>query len=196
MPRLTAPLVADGAMRARPQPILRVADQLVLRPWRLGDVDAVVAAYADREIQQWNLQTLDTSEAETWIRKWDKTWATETEACWAITAASSGSILGRVALRDIRLAAGLAQITYWILPAARGHGTASAAALEISRWALDDLGLHRLELLHSVRNLRSCRVAEKAAFRLEGTLRSALLHPDGWHDMHLHAHIHQEVSSR
>lgn len=196
MPRLTAPFVADGAMRARPQPILRVADQLVLRPWRLGDVDAVVAAYADREIQQWNLQSLDTSEAATWISKWDKTWATETDACWAITAASSGSILGRVALRDIRLAAGLAQITYWILPAARGHGTASAAALEISRWALHDLGLHRLELLHSVRNLRSCRVAEKAEFRLEGTLRSALLHPDGWHDMHLHAQIHQEVASR
>lgn len=52
VPRLIAPLVADGVMRARPQPILRVADQLVLRPWRLGDVDAVVAAYADREIQQ------------------------------------------------------------------------------------------------------------------------------------------------
>jgi hypothetical protein len=24
---------------------------------------------------------------------------------------------------------------------------------------------------------------------LEGTKRSAILHPDGWHDMHLHARV-------
>ena len=35
-------------------------------------------------------------------------------------------------------------------------------------------------------NPGSCRVAVKAGFALEGTLRSAMRHPDGWHDMHLH----------
>jgi hypothetical protein len=30
---------------------------------------------------------------------------------------------------------------------------------------------------------------DKAGFRLEGTLRKALLHTDGWHDMHLDARI-------
>jgi RimJ/RimL family protein N-acetyltransferase len=33
------------------------------------------------------------------------------------------------------------------------------------------------------------RVAAKAGFTAEGTLRSALLHADGWHDMHLHARV-------
>ena len=32
-------------------------------------------------------------------------------------------------------------------------------------------------------------MAAKAGFALEGTKRSALLHADGWHDMHLHARI-------
>jgi RimJ/RimL family protein N-acetyltransferase len=32
-------------------------------------------------------------------------------------------------------------------------------------------------------------VAAKAGFDLEGTLRSAMRHPDGWHDMHLHARL-------
>jgi len=54
---------------------------------------------------------------------------------------------------------------------------------------LHDLGLHRLELRHSTANPASCRVAARAGFRLEGTLRSAMRHPDGWHDMHLHARL-------
>jgi RimJ/RimL family protein N-acetyltransferase len=33
------------------------------------------------------------------------------------------------------------------------------------------------------------RVGEKTGFLLEGTRRSALRHADGWHDMHLHAHV-------
>jgi RimJ/RimL family protein N-acetyltransferase len=51
------------------------------------------------------------------------------------------------------------------------------------------LGLHRLELLHSVHNHASCHVAANAGFAIEGTLKGALEHPDGWHDMHLHARL-------
>jgi len=58
-----------------------------------------------------------------------------------------------------------------------------------SRRAFDEIRLHRLEIVHAVENMASCRVADKAGFALEGTLRSAMLHADGWHDMHLHAAI-------
>ncbi|MFJ4203784.1 GNAT family N-acetyltransferase [Streptomyces sviceus] len=64
----------------------------------------------------------------------------------------------------------------------RGHA-------EIAYWALHDLGLHRLTLCHALANEASCRVAEKAGFRLEGTMRHALLHADGRHDQHLHARV-------
>ena len=64
---------------------------------------------------------------------------------------------------------------------------ATSVVIGLSRWALNDLGLHRVELAHSVANPASCRVADKAGFRLEGAKHRALLHADGWHDMHLHA---------
>lgn len=90
---------------------------------------------------------------------------------------------------------GSAEIVYWLLPEARGRGIAVEATKQVTRWAFDELGLHRLRLCHAVANDASCRVAAKAGFVLEGTQRSALLHADGWHDEHLHALIESDVST-
>ena len=65
----------------------------------------------------------------------------------------------------------------------------AAAVTALADWALDVVGLHRLELYHATANEASCRVALKTGFAPEGTKRSAVLHEDGWHDMHLHARI-------
>ena len=62
----------------------------------------------------------------------------------------------------------------------------------MTSWALYELGFHRLEVHHSTENDGSCRVAERAGFGLEGVLRSALLHEDGWHDVHLHARLRDQ----
>lgn len=195
VPRLTAPVVEVGTMRGRTQPVLR-AGWLLLRPWESRDAPAVVDAYSDPAIQRWNLQVLDPKEATAWVEHWEVSWQSESDACWAaVDPSESGMILGRVALRDIDLSAGIGQITYWVLPAARGRGIAAAATEAVVRWALDDLGLHRLELHHSIQNPASCRVAEKSGFQLEGTARSALLHADGWHDMHLHARVADDALS-
>jgi RimJ/RimL family protein N-acetyltransferase len=123
------------------------------------------------------------------IAGWPGRWQAESDAGWAVTDRGSGELLGQAALRTANLAFGSAQITYWIVPAARGRGVASTAASEVARWAFEDLGLHRLTIHHSVQNEVSCRVAERVGFRLEGTMRSALLHDDGWHDMHVHARV-------
>lgn len=72
--------------------------------------------------------------------------------------------------------------------AARGRGAATAGVRTLSAWAFG-VGVHRLYLNHSTMNEASCRVAQKAGFALEGTRRSAQLHADWWHDMHLHALI-------
>jgi RimJ/RimL family protein N-acetyltransferase len=49
--------------------------------------------------------------------------------------------------------------------------------------------MHRVELGHAVANTASCRVAEKAGFRLEGTLREANRIAEGFADEHLHARL-------
>jgi GNAT superfamily N-acetyltransferase len=82
-----------------------------------------------------------------------------------------------------------ARCAYWVLPAARSAGVAPRALTALTVWAFEDIGFHRLELDHSTRNEASCRVAAKAGFLVEGIRRSAAVHADGRHDMHLHARI-------
>jgi RimJ/RimL family protein N-acetyltransferase len=103
--------------------------------------------------------------------------------------------VGLIGWGDIDLKGGSAEILYWLLPAGRGAGVMAEATVRLSRWAMDDLGLHRLRLTHSVANSESCRVATRAGFALEGTMRSALLHADGWHDEHLHARVRGDAWS-
>jgi RimJ/RimL family protein N-acetyltransferase len=186
MPRLTAPVVPAGSLSQAGQPTLRAGD-LLLRPWAPGDAAALIAAFADPELQRWHARTVESAaEAQALIAGYTQAWRTESGAHWAIT---GPDVIGRVALRAIDLDEGRAEIAYWVTAAARGRGAAVRAAMALSAWALGDLGLHRLDLEHAVANTASCRVAQKAGFAYEGTRRSAVLHGDGWHDMHLHARI-------
>jgi RimJ/RimL family protein N-acetyltransferase len=190
MPYLVSPVLPAGTLSRTPQPVLPTGDGLVLRPWRAEDAPDVHAAFQDPLISQWHARRTDSvEEAAGWIEGWIKAWEGERAAQWAVADADGDRVLGRVGLREIALGEGVAEVAYWTVAAARGQGVAVRAAAALTRWALDETGFHRLELMHSTANPASCRVATKAGFAVEGTKRSALLHPDGWHDMHLHARV-------
>ena len=104
-------------------------------------------------------------------------------------ATSQDTVLGRIALRAIDTEQGRAECAYWIRPEARGNGLAGRALSALAAWAFDEVGFHRLSLVHSTANEASCRVASKAGFVPEGVERSSVLHSDGWHDMHVHSRI-------
>ncbi len=197
MPALVAPLMPAGCLAAVPQPTLPAENGLLLRPWLLTDAPAVVKAFEDPDIQRWHLKRADSeAEARQWITRWQQGWQDEAAAHWAVVDNDSGGgnsegggVLGRVSLQSVILAGGQAEIAYWTAPWARGRGVCSRAVTAVSDWALGEAGFHRLELGHSTLNDASCRVAVRTGFVLEGVRRNALLHADGWHDMHLHARV-------
>jgi RimJ/RimL family protein N-acetyltransferase len=189
-PVLVEPVIPPGGLSRHPQPTLTV-DELVIRPWRPGDAPAVEAAYADPVIQQWHARSMTAAEAAAWVDEQPRRWVEETGAGWAVT--DEESLVGRVGFRTFDLAAGSAETGYWVLPHARGRAIAPRVLTTVTRWLFEEVGFHRVNLNHSVRNPASCRVAEKAGFAVEGTARRQLLHPDGWHDMHLHARVRAEA---
>lgn len=187
MPPTIPPLLPKGHLRDREQPRLATGD-VVLRPWSEHDGAFVVTAFADPAIQFWHGRTVDDlDEGRAFARACAQGWADDTDARFVLE--HDGRPVGQVALRDVDLPTGWAELSYWVLPEARGAGIAVTAVRALATWAFDDLGMHRLEILHAVGNLPSCRVAEKAGFTLEGTLVRCLRHADGWHDTHLHAAV-------
>ncbi|MFD3514647.1 GNAT family N-acetyltransferase [Streptomyces sp. NPDC058657] len=186
----TADVVPAGRMRSSEQPVLALPGGLELRPWRTSDAPKFVEAAQDPDIQHWNRPgPVDRAEAERRIARWQERWRSERAALWALAEPGGGEVRGAAGIADLALPQGTGEVVYWVLPGGRGRGAAVEATVRISRWAIEELGLHRVRLTHSTANPASCRVAEKAGFAYEGTMRSALLHADGWHDEHLHARV-------
>jgi len=81
--------------------------------------------------------------------------------------------LGRVGLRLGE--PGAAEIGYWVDPRARKRGVATAAVRAVCQWAMTTAGIEMIEWRCEAGNIASRRVAEKAGFLIEGTLRKRRL---------------------
>ncbi|WP_020388440.1 GNAT family N-acetyltransferase [Kribbella catacumbae] len=192
MPLLVDPALPPGTLSNLEQPHLRVDEELRLRPWRASDAPMVQAAFECPSIQRWHVRRLDSlDESVEWIAQWEPRWTAEEAVSWAVVA-SDDEPLGQVGLRSISLVEGDAGLSYWVAPAARGRGVAARAVEAVREWAFDELGFNRLGIQHSIANEASCRIAGKTGFVLEGTLRQAIRHADGWHDWHLHGRVRSD----
>lgn len=78
----------------------------------------------------------------------------------AICEARTGAGQGQIGLWP--LGQGRASVGYWVAPSSRRRGVAAAALECLSRWALEDLGLARLELYVEPWNEGSLRAAATA----------------------------------
>jgi RimJ/RimL family protein N-acetyltransferase len=155
------------------------ADGFRLRPWETDDAPAVTAACQDPEIARWlpiipSPYTED--DARDFVEQSRLNWDAGEAYSFALVG-DNDELLGSVAMRMLRFSTG--HIGYWVAPAARGRGIATTALKTLSRWAVEDLGLKRLELMTDPENIASQRVAKKAGFRREGIRRSALEYRDG-----------------
>ena len=152
---------------------------IVLRQWRLDDAPAVEAACQDPEIAHWIPfvpRPYTREDAAGYIRACLE--SGDERHPFAIVDDSTDELLGSI---DMGVNAHFyrGHIGYWIVSAARGRGICTSSLRVLSRWALDELGLQRLELITDPDNAASQRVAEKVGFRREGVLRAHLRHPDG-----------------
>jgi RimJ/RimL family protein N-acetyltransferase len=83
-----------------------------------------------------------------------------------------GSFLGLALAPTIDREGRTAELGYVVAPAARGRGVATEALRQLTAWAFAELAMLRLELMISVENRASKRVAERCGYVREGVLRS------------------------
>lgn len=153
---------------------------IVLRRWEEGDIGCVEEASSDPRIPKGTTvpATFTRAEGLAWIkRQWGRADNGEGLSL-AIAESGSGEALGLVVLL-FRRQPGTTEIGYWLIPRARGRRLASRAVALVTRWALTDAALERVEALVEPDNIASQRVLETAGFHREGHLRSYLVFGGG-----------------
>jgi RimJ/RimL family protein N-acetyltransferase len=175
---------------------LRAASIRLRRP-HPDDGAWVAAACQDPETQRW-LPALPVpyrrEHAETWIAECVEAWGKGAAAPYVIVDVASGEGVGSIELR--LLDPGLAEVGYWVSPAARGRGIATEALGLVARWAFDELGVERLQLMTHPGNVASQTVAERVGFRREGVLRRWLVTRDGRRDAVMFSLLPDELVRR
>ncbi|MFF8837408.1 GNAT family N-acetyltransferase [Streptomyces sp. NPDC015130] len=158
------------------------APALVLRPWRVEDVPALVEYFRDPGIRGSTNVSLEAEEdAVWWVRAHEEKWAAGTRFGFAVLESpgddtATGQVVGNVVLKDVAPGKPSAEVGYWTAAQARGRSVAPRALEALTAWALETFrpeGLEHLTLLHQEDNLASCRVAVKCGYEFDSTLPAA-----------------------
>jgi RimJ/RimL family protein N-acetyltransferase len=160
-------------MPAIPLPNPQLTDgEIVLRPWESRDAPAVTAACQDPEIPRWTVVPHPYAErhAREFISGTAADLATGRELALAVVDGDD-RLLGAIGISNFDWPDLKAEIGYWVAAEARRRGVGARATRMLAVWTLTQLGLERLELLANPGNEASQRLAERAGFTREGTLR-------------------------
>lgn len=170
------------------------APGLLLRPWVEQDITAMVEAHRDPPMRRWLRHPITTAEQarEVIEARQAAAQAGKGFSFAVLEMAADGAterLVGGVSLRRVDAGAATAEVGYWVAAPARGRGVAARALRAACEWAFATMPgpLGRLDLIHSVGNHASCRVAEKAGFTLSAVLPP--LPPDFPDDGHLHVRV-------
>jgi RimJ/RimL family protein N-acetyltransferase len=106
---------------------------------------------------------------------------------------ATSKIVGSIGLFHADWQVRSVEIGYGVGATERRKGYATEALRAVARWALTEGGVQRAWLTANTDNLASIRVAEKAGFHREGTLRRAGLEDDGLHDLVLFSLLDDEL---
>jgi RimJ/RimL family protein N-acetyltransferase len=108
--------------------------------------------------------------ARAWLAAYETGRGEGTKEAFAIL--EGEDLLGLVMAPRIDSGTLTAELGYGVVPAARGRGVATESLRFLTEWALGERKMVRLELMISVDNEASKRVAERCGYVLEGVLRS------------------------
>ncbi len=147
-----------------------------LEPFAPSHLAAVEAMLTDADMLRFTRvpEPVPASLAHTWLERYEEARRSGTREAFAILN-DDGEFLGLALAPSIDHETLTAELGYAVAPAARGRGVAVEALRQLTEWAFGELGMLRLELLISVDNVASKKVAERCGYVREGVFRSAYL---------------------
>jgi RimJ/RimL family protein N-acetyltransferase len=162
--------------------------RLVLRPPRAGDGaalnEAVCASLeALKPWMPWAQQAPSVDESEAIARGAHAKFLQRSDLVYSIWLHDGSgrevTLVGGTGLHRFDWAVRRFEIGYWARSGHAGRGYATEAVVALNRMAFDVLDAQRVEIRMDERNAASRRVAERAGFTFEGTLRRDALDVSG-----------------
>lgn len=164
-----------------------------IRPYQAQDAGAVFEAAMDSLAEMepwmpWCHPALTRDDIEKWVALQITAFAEATAFEFAIVG-EDDRYLGGCGVNAVDRDNLRANLGYWVRTSATGRGVATEAVRQLVRWAREKTALNRLEVVISVDNLRSLRVAEKTGALREGVLRSRIMLHGRPHDAAVFAFV-------
>ena len=161
---------------------------LLLRPFRFTDAtqlyEAVHESLEDlKPWVSWASDRYDEMSAREYITIARARWDEHTFYAFAITRGEA--ILGGCTLSSLHPIYHFCNLGYWVRSGCHGQGIAGRAAQLVARFAFEQLGLIRVEIVIAAGNLASLRVAQKIGAHDEGILLNRMVIGKAIHDAHM-----------
>ena len=152
-----------------------------LRPWRVTDAPALVAAWHDPVIRDRLSvpEPADEASAASWISQRERAWAEGLSVDLAVTDPPSGIVIGEVGLSALDPVRRAALVGWWIAEHWRGRGRAGEAVRLVVDWALSAGPLEAVMAEIAADNPASVAVARRAGLRRVDTPHRESRQPGG-----------------
>lgn len=163
----------------RNAPILR-GEGFSLRPFRQADAVEFAAAVQESlsslsPWMPWAHNRYSVRDAQLWFEVCTENLAHGLSYDIGVYTEDGRKLLGGVALNQLALDNGMANLGYWIRRSAQGQGLATRAATMMACFGFHRLQLTRIEIVAAEHNRASRRVAEKMGALFECVARNRLL---------------------
>jgi len=172
-----------------------------IRPAHPEDAGALYEAIRESiaEISRWAPwcgPDYSEADARSFLASRAEAWSKGTEYDFVILDAADGKLLGGCGLNQFNRGHRFADLGYWVRTSRTGRGLATAAVRLLARFGFEELGLCRLEIVASVGNGASQRVAEKAGATREGLARNRHVVRDAIRDAVMYSLIPEDLGGR
>jgi RimJ/RimL family protein N-acetyltransferase len=118
-------------------------------------------------------------ESERYCREGQAKFMARTELPMLLFLKATNVYIGGSGLHSFDWSVPKCETGYWLRTGYTGHGLAIEAVAAITEFALNTLGMRRVEAMPDDENLASCKVCERTGYKLEGVLRNERAEPSG-----------------
>lgn len=172
-------------------------ERLLIRRYREEDVDLLYAAARASitrvfEFLPWCHPDYQRQDAIDWLGAVTENWKKADTWSFGIFSADGQQLHGGCGISRIDEHP-IGNLGYWIGTGSEQRGIATEATIALAEYGLRELGLQRIEIIMSVRNEGSRKVAIAAGASFEGQLRNRLLLHGARHDAYQYSIIPEDL---